>query len=113
MLAGLVAVLRRQYIGVLALFLVLGGTAYAAAQIPPNSVGSAEIKRRAVKTQDIAFNAVTASRLAPDCRQQRRHRGRVDHGGRHQSAQLPAKRAGPARRNRPTRSARAPRRNGP
>jgi Collagen triple helix repeat (20 copies) len=66
MLARFVAVMRQQYIGVLALFLLLSGTAYAAAQIPPNSVGSAEIKRRAVTTRDIAFNAVTASRIAPD-----------------------------------------------
>jgi hypothetical protein len=66
MLGGFFVALRRQYIGVLALFLLLGGTAYGAAQIPPNSVGSAEIKRRAVKTADIGFNAVTASRIAPN-----------------------------------------------
>jgi hypothetical protein len=32
MLARLVAALRRQYLGVLALFLLLGGTSYAAVQ---------------------------------------------------------------------------------
>jgi hypothetical protein len=66
MLARVVVALRRQYLGVLALFIALGGTSYAAAQVEPNSVGTREIKRRAVQTQDIAYNAVTASRIAPN-----------------------------------------------
>jgi hypothetical protein len=66
MLLRLVVSLRAQYLGVLALFIALGGTSYAAVQLEPNSVGSREIRKRAVKTSDIAFNAVTASRLAPD-----------------------------------------------
>ena len=68
MLKRVVLCLRRQPVGFLALFLVLGGTSYAATatQLEPNSVGTREIKRRAVKTQDIAFNAVTASRIAPN-----------------------------------------------
>jgi hypothetical protein len=67
--------LRRQYLGVLALFLVLGGTSYAVG-VAPDSVGSRQIRDRSIKSVDIrtggvtareiALNAVTASRIAPD-----------------------------------------------
>jgi len=48
----------------LALFVALGGSAYAAKQLPKNSVGSPQIKKNAVKTGDIARNAVKAGKLA-------------------------------------------------
>jgi len=53
--------LRTQWAGLLALFLVLtGGTAWALTQ---NSVGSKQIKPKAVKTSDIANGAVTSPKV--------------------------------------------------
>ena len=48
------------WIALVALFVALGGTGYAALQIPKNSVGSKQIKKNAVKSSDIAANAVRA-----------------------------------------------------
>lgn len=45
----------------LALFIVLGGTAFA---VKSNSVGSKQIKKNAVKSSKIANNAVTSSKIA-------------------------------------------------
>jgi Collagen triple helix repeat (20 copies) len=42
------AYLRRHHIGLLALFVALGGTSYAAAKLPRNSVGTAQIRSGAV-----------------------------------------------------------------
>ena len=39
---------RRHHIGLLALFIALGGTSYAAAKLPKNSVGSSQIRSGAV-----------------------------------------------------------------
>jgi hypothetical protein len=44
----MLAYLRRHHIGLLALFIALGGTSYAAAKLPKNSVGSAQIRSGAV-----------------------------------------------------------------
>jgi hypothetical protein len=52
----MLAYLRRHHIGLLALFIALGGTSYAASQLPRNSVGSRQIKA----------NAVTEGKLATD-----------------------------------------------
>jgi hypothetical protein len=58
----LLSQLRNQWAGFLALFLVLtGGTAWALSQ---NSVGSREIKPKAVRGSDIANNAVTSPKVA-------------------------------------------------
>jgi hypothetical protein len=75
MLDHVLDALRRQYLGALALFLVLGGTSYAAVALDAGSVGSREIRNHSVKTVDvagsavrsrqIADNAVTASKIAP------------------------------------------------
>ncbi len=46
-----------------ALFAAIGGSAYAAKQLPKNSVGSAQIKKNAVKTGDIGRNAVRVGKL--------------------------------------------------
>jgi hypothetical protein len=46
-----------------ALFVALGGTGYAALTLPKNSVGSKQIKRGAVKTLEIANNAVTGAKV--------------------------------------------------
>ncbi len=40
--------LLQHHIGLLALFVALSGTAYAAAELPPNSVGARQLKRSAV-----------------------------------------------------------------
>jgi hypothetical protein len=49
----------------LALFVALGGTSYAAiASIPPNSVGTKQLKDSAVTTAKIANGAVTKAKLA-------------------------------------------------
>src|SRR4051794_14474916 len=47
----------------LALFVALGGTGYAAATLPRNSVGSAQIKSRAVGSSELKPNAVTSRAL--------------------------------------------------
>ena len=54
MLATLVSYVRRHHLGMLALFVALSGTAYAAT-LPRNSVGTAQLKR----------NAVTSSKVKP------------------------------------------------
>ena len=68
--------LHRHSVAVLALFLVLGGSSYAAATLGRGSVGSREIANHSVETKDLARgavttmkirpNAVTPSRIAPD-----------------------------------------------
>jgi hypothetical protein len=47
--------LRRHHIGIIALFVALGGTSYAATQLPANSVG----------TRQIRSGAVTPAKLSP------------------------------------------------
>lgn len=48
----------------LALFLALGGGAYAAATLPRNSVGTAQIKRNAVTAAKLKRNSVDSSKVA-------------------------------------------------
>jgi hypothetical protein len=55
--------LRANVIAYVALFVALGGTSYAAASLPNNSVGSKQIKAGAVHTSDIASNAVTSAKV--------------------------------------------------
>lgn len=64
-LAGKVASrLRSQWMGALALFLVLaGGSAYAGQQVAKNSVDSKAIKSGAVKDPEIANNAVDSGEV--------------------------------------------------
>jgi hypothetical protein len=53
----------------IAVFLVLGGaSAFAAAQLAKNSVGSKQLKKDAVTSAKIKNGAVTASKLAPSAR---------------------------------------------
>jgi len=47
----------------IAVFLVLGGAAFAAAQLPKNSVGKKQLKNNAVVTAKIKKNAVTAPKI--------------------------------------------------
>ncbi|HTC59705.1 MAG TPA: hypothetical protein VK691_06240 [Solirubrobacteraceae bacterium] len=51
----MIAYLRRHHIGIIALFVALGGTSYAATQLPANSVG----------TRQIRPGSVTPSKLSP------------------------------------------------
>ena len=51
------------WIALLALFVALGGTGYAAVKIGKNSIGTKQLKRGAVKTPDIAANAVTGAKV--------------------------------------------------
>jgi hypothetical protein len=58
--------LRPTYAGVtatLALFIALGGGAYAAATLPANSVGAKQIKKGAVERVKIKNNAVNGSKV--------------------------------------------------
>lgn len=50
-------------IAIIALFVSLGGGAYAAIRLPKNSVGSAQIKRHAVTAAKLAKNAVNSATI--------------------------------------------------
>ena len=54
---------RRNAVAYLALFVALGGTGYAAAKLPRNSVGSTQIKHGAVAASDLRKGAVTSSAI--------------------------------------------------
>jgi hypothetical protein len=51
-------------VALLALFIAMSGTTYAVTSVPKRSVGSAQLKRGAVRTENIAKGAVTAAKLA-------------------------------------------------
>jgi hypothetical protein len=50
-------------ISIVALFVALGGTSYAALTLPRNSVGSAQIKKGSVTAKKIKKNAVTSAKV--------------------------------------------------
>lgn len=52
-------------ISLVALFVALGGTSYAAFSLPANSVGSKQLKKNAVITKKIKNHAVTAAKINP------------------------------------------------
>ena len=56
-----VAYLRRNAVAYLALMVALGGTSYAAAQIPRDSVGANQIRVDAVGTSELRTNAVRSA----------------------------------------------------
>jgi hypothetical protein len=58
--------LRQNILGLVAIFIALGGVSWAAQNLPANSVTSASLKNGAVKGPDIAANAVTGPKVAPD-----------------------------------------------
>lgn len=90
MATGLVSYLRRHHIGVLALFIALSGTAYAAT-LPTNSVGGAQLKKNAVTSPKVKNRSLLARDFA---------RGQLPRGARGpagpRGAQGPAGPAGPA-----------------
>ena len=59
-----VAHARGNVVGYLALFVALSTGAYAAVQLPANSVGSKQLKRGAVKRSKLARNAVIGAQVA-------------------------------------------------
>jgi hypothetical protein len=63
---GVLDALRRHSVAALALFLVLGGSAYAGVTLAPESVGSREIANHSVESEDLARGAVTTMKIAPN-----------------------------------------------
>jgi len=55
--------LRSQAIGVIALFVALGGTGYAAINIPAGSIGTRELHDAAVTNKKIANGSITPAKL--------------------------------------------------
>jgi hypothetical protein len=53
MIALMTGYVRRHHVGVIALFIALGGTSYAAVKLPANSVGSKQIKTNAVRSAEV------------------------------------------------------------
>ena len=53
--------LRRHHWGIIGTFIALSGTAYAAVNLPNNSVGSGEIKSNAVRAAEVARGSIGSS----------------------------------------------------
>jgi hypothetical protein len=62
MFGSFASYLRRHHVGMLALFIALSGTAYAAT-LPRNSVGTAQLQKNAVTTPKIKKSAVTSRKI--------------------------------------------------
>lgn len=58
--------MKRQLIPLIALFVALGGTSYAAVRFPPNSIGAKQLKRNAVTQPKIKNGAVNGAKIADD-----------------------------------------------
>src|SRR4051812_49836230 len=52
---------RHHHLGMLALFIALGGTSYAAVKLPANSVGSTQLKANAVTGAKVKDRSLTAA----------------------------------------------------
>jgi len=59
---------RRNAIAYVALFVALGGTSYAAIKLPRNSVGTAQLRDRAVTGAKVRNASLTLADLAPGAR---------------------------------------------
>jgi hypothetical protein len=57
------AYISRHHLALLALFVALGGTSYAAVNLPVNSVGTKQLKRNAVTAKKIRKDAVTGIKI--------------------------------------------------
>lgn len=66
MTRGFLRFLRGNTIALIALFLALGGTTYAAVSLPANSVGAKQLKKNAVINKKIKANAVTGGKVKND-----------------------------------------------
>jgi hypothetical protein len=60
--------LKRHHMGVIALFVALGGTSFAATQLARNSVGTEQIRAGAVTATKIHNGAITSAKLSPGLR---------------------------------------------
>jgi hypothetical protein len=58
--------LKRHHVGMLALFVALGGTSYAATQLSRNSVGTEQIRAGAVTAAKIHNGAISSAKLSPE-----------------------------------------------
>ncbi len=67
--------LKRHHIGILALFIALGGTSYAATQLSSNSVGTTQIRDGAVTAGKIHNGAITPDKLSPALKALLRRKG--------------------------------------
>ena len=63
MTRGFLRFVRGISIALLALFIALGGTTYAATALPANSVGAKQLKKNAVINKKIKANAVTGAKV--------------------------------------------------
>lgn len=59
---------RQNLVGYLALFVALGGTSYAAVQLPNESVGAAQIKDGGVRTAEVGDGSLLTRDLSPSAR---------------------------------------------
>ena len=66
MTRGFLRFLRGNTIALLALFVALGGTTYAATALPRNSVGPKQLQRNAVSNPKLRNGAVTGAKVAND-----------------------------------------------
>src|SRR5579859_2085765 len=57
--------MRHNAIALVALFVALGGTSYAAFVLPPGSVGTKQLRNGAVTSHKLGKNSVSASALDP------------------------------------------------
>ena len=51
-------------VAMLALFVAMGGTGYAVSQLPKGSVGSAQLRKNAVRSKHIKAGSITKAKLA-------------------------------------------------
>jgi hypothetical protein len=61
-MSGLKTYLGRHHVALLALFVALGGTSYAAITLPANSVGSQQLKNRSIQRIDLAGKTIASLR---------------------------------------------------
>jgi len=64
MTRGLLGFLSHNMIAIVALFVALGGTAYAATALPAGSVGTKQLKNAAVASSKIKTSAVSGAKVA-------------------------------------------------
>jgi len=61
---GFTRYLRQHHVALLALFVALGGTSYAAIKLPANSVGAKQIKRNAVGSAEVRNGVLKSADFA-------------------------------------------------